>query len=65
MKQLDLKLFWLYDNVEQKIISPIFTLTEQMPADILTKVLPKIKVELFSKMIGLTNTKNIDNKISV
>jgi len=37
MKQLDLKLFWLQDNIEQKLISPTFTQMDQMPADILTK----------------------------
>src|SRR5882672_4031623 len=47
MKQLDLRFFWLRDNVERNLISPTFTRTEQMPADILTKALPKVKVELF------------------
>jgi len=62
MKQLDLKLFWLHDNVEQKLISPMFTRTEQIPADILMKVLPKVKIQLFSKMMGLTNIENTDSK---
>jgi len=64
MKQLDLKLFWLRDNVEQGIISPTFTRTERMPADILTKPLPRVKIELFSKMIGLTNIENTNYETS-
>jgi len=60
MKQLDLKLFWLHDNIEQKLILSTFTQTEQIPMDILTKALPKVKIQLFSKMIGLTNIKDTD-----
>ena len=55
MKQLDLRFFWLRDNVEWKKISLEFTRTEQMPADILTKALPKVKIELFSRMMGIMN----------
>jgi len=43
MKQLDLKMFWLHNIVDQKIISLEFACTEHMPADILTKALPKVK----------------------
>ena len=64
MKQLDLKLFWLCDNFEQGLISPTFTQTEQMPTDILTKPLPRVKIELFSKMIGLTDIGNTDHEVS-
>ena|SRR5882724_11484511 len=61
MKQLDLKTFWLRDIVDRKIISPEFTRTEHMPADILTKALPKVKIDLFSKMLGLSDTKTSTN----
>jgi len=37
---------------------------EQMPMDILTKALPKVKIKLFSKMIGLTKTENNNHEIS-
>ena len=62
MKQLNLKLLWLLDNVEWKLISPMFTRTEQMPVDILTKALPKVKIQLFSKMMGLTNIENTNSE---
>jgi len=54
MKQLDLIFFWLHDMVECDTIAPAYTPIEQMPADILTKTLPKVKVNIFSKMLGLT-----------
>jgi len=62
MKQLDLKMFWLHDVVDRKIISPELIWTEHMPADILTKALPKVKIDLFSKMLGLSNTKGHKHK---
>ena len=64
MKQLDLKFFWLYDNIEQRKISPEFMQIEQMPADILTKALPKVKIELFSKMIGISKAETTQHEQS-
>src|SRR5882724_10928506 len=64
MKQLDLKMFWLCDIVDRKIISPEFTWKEHMPVDILTKALPKVKIQLFSKMLGLLDTRRTKHKQS-
>jgi len=58
MKQLDPKSFWLCDAVECNIIIQSYMCTDQMPADILTKPLPKFKVDAFRKMLGLTKLNN-------
>jgi hypothetical protein len=39
--------------VEKELINPIYLQTNDMPADILTKALPKPKVENFRTMLGL------------
>ena len=45
MKHLDLRFFWLRDQVKARVLVPHFVGTENMPADILTKALdiPRIK----------------------
>lgn len=53
MKHLDLCFFWLRDAVETGAISILYIPTAEMPVDLLTKPLPKVKVEQFRKMIGL------------
>ena len=53
MKQLDLKFFWLHDVVEHNVITPSYTHMDQIPTDILTKPLLKVKVDVFNKMLGL------------
>jgi hypothetical protein len=53
MKHLDLRFFWLRDAVESDAISISYIPTAEMPADLLTKPLSKVKVEQFRKMIGL------------
>jgi hypothetical protein len=53
MKHLDLSYYWLQDMVEKELINPIYLQTNDMPADILTKALPKPKVEKFRIMLGL------------
>ena len=53
MKHLDLRYYWLRDVVDAGTISPIYTPTNAMPADLLTKALPKAKVEEFRHMMGL------------
>jgi transposase InsO family protein len=53
MKHLDLCYYWLRDMVEKEAIDPIYLKTNDMPADILTKALPKPKVERFRVMLGL------------
>ena len=53
MKHLDLCFFWLRDAVEAGTIEPVHLRTDEMPADLLTKALPRVKVELFRRMMGL------------
>jgi hypothetical protein len=53
MKHLDLRWYWLRDVVEDGLISPQFIPTAEMPADLLTKPLPRVKVEICRKMMGL------------
>jgi hypothetical protein len=53
MKHLDLRYYWLRDEVEQGVISMIYCPTERMPADILTKALPLGKVKECCGMLGL------------
>ena len=53
MKHLDLRFFWLRHAVDAGIITPEHLRTDSMPADLLTKPLPRAKVELFRRMMGL------------
>ena len=53
MKHLDLCFYWLRDKVEQGYIEPVYLQTDQMPADLLTKPLPRVKVMLLRKLMGL------------
>ncbi|KAJ3474146.1 hypothetical protein NLI96_g12626 [Meripilus lineatus] len=47
MKHVDLRLHWLRDMVESGYISPVRLSTHDMPADLLTKALPRVKVQQF------------------
>jgi hypothetical protein len=53
MKHLDLRYYWLRDAVEAGLIAPQHIRTEDMAADILTKPLPRAKVEICRKLMGL------------
>lgn len=53
MKHLDLRWYWLRDVVEDGLITPQFIPTAEMPADLLTKPLPRVKVETCREMMGL------------
>jgi hypothetical protein len=53
MKHLDLRLYWLRDEVEKGNINLIHLRTDEMPADIMTKAMGRIKVGEMVKMIGL------------
>ena len=53
MKHLDLRFYWLRDVVESGEIVPHFIGTEAMPADILTKALPRERVVACGEMLGL------------
>jgi hypothetical protein len=57
MKQLDLRFFWLRDEVEACRIAPKFIRTKEMPADILTKALPCKSVVHCKEMLGLEEIK--------
>jgi hypothetical protein len=53
MKHLDLKYYWLRDEVEAGTISPVYIPTTDQLADILTKALPRVTVEKFRTLLGL------------
>ena len=53
MKHLDLSWYWLLDIVDKDIISSHFISTSDMPADLLTKTLPRVKVQHFCSLLGL------------
>ena len=53
MKHLDLRWYWLRDNVESGALKPVHLSTNDNVADILTKALPRAKVELFRAGLGL------------
>ena len=54
MKHLDLKFFWLRDEVSvKKTLCTMHCPTDFMPADILTKPLPLVKVKKACSMLGL------------
>jgi len=53
IKHLDLRFYWLRDVVESGQISVVHILTAKMPADLLTKSLTQVKVELCREMLGL------------
>ena len=54
MKHLDLRYYCLRDAVEGGVISVFYCPTDQMPADVLTKALPLVKVKMCCKLLGLT-----------
>ena len=53
MKHLDLSYYWLREKVAMKKIEPVHLATDNMPADLLTKPLARVKVEKFRSMMGL------------
>ena len=53
MKHLDLRFYWLRDEVEKQNIHVVHLPTDQMPADILTKALGRVKVLDMIDMLGL------------
>ena len=56
MKHLDLDYHWLREKVEMKAIAPVYLQTDEMPADLLTKPLPRVKVEQLREAMGLMNS---------
>jgi transposase InsO family protein len=55
MKHLNLCFHWLRDQVQLNTLIPIYLPTEDMPADLLTKALPKPQVIKLRSMMGLVN----------
>ncbi len=53
MKHLDLRFYWLRDEVEKGRIKMAHLATDLMPADILTKALGRVKVGEMVEMLGL------------
>ena len=53
MKHLDLRFYWLRDMVELGSIRVKHLRTEDMPADLLTKPLGRLKVNNLRHMLGL------------
>jgi hypothetical protein len=53
MKHLDLRFYWLRDEVERGTIHIAHLRTDEMPADVLTKPLVRVKHEGFVEMLGL------------
>ena len=55
MKHLDLCFYWLRDKVQSHVLQPLYLPTEDMPADLLTKALPRPQVVKLWSMMGLVN----------
>ena len=53
MKHLDLRFFWLRDEVAGGTLSPLFIPTADMAADLLTKPLERVKVDRCRKLMGI------------
>jgi hypothetical protein len=53
MKHLDLRYFWLREKVAQRAIQVGYVPTKDMPADLLTKALPRESVERHRRAMGL------------
>ena len=53
MKHLDIRYFWLRDEVEAGNIAPVYIPTSDQVADIFTKALPRAQVEKFRDLLGL------------
>jgi hypothetical protein len=54
MKHLDLWYFWLHDEVAKGHLSAQYIPTADMAADLLTKPLAHIKVQMACQLLGLT-----------
>jgi Reverse transcriptase (RNA-dependent DNA polymerase) len=53
MKHLDLRFYWLRDEVDKGVINVVHLPTDEMPADVLTKALGRVKVGEMVDMLGL------------
>lgn len=53
MKHLDLRFYWLREKVADRTITVEHLPGKEMPADLLTKALPRPLLEYFRRMMGL------------
>jgi hypothetical protein len=53
MKHLDLRFYWLRDEVETGSIAPSYVPTGENAADLLTKALDRVKLQYLRSMFGL------------
>ena len=53
MNHLDLRHYWLRDTVKAGLIDVKYISTKYMPADILTKTLPRATVKEMRELLGL------------
>jgi hypothetical protein len=53
MKHLDLRFFWLQEAIDTEQLQVQYLPTSDMPADILTKALPRVLVEQHRQSLGL------------
>ena len=53
MKHLDLRMFWLRDQVEAQIIAPEYVPTQDMAADIFTKALAPVALVRCRSLLGM------------
>ena len=53
MKHLDLRFFWLQDQVQEGVMAIKYIPTAEMVADMLTKALPRVKVDELQRKVGL------------
>lgn len=60
MKHLDLRWYWLRDVVDAKQIMPNYVPTNEMVADILTKSLPREKVQRCRGGMGLEGLEELE-----
>ena len=53
MKHLDLRYYWLRDEVHKGRIAGVHLRTDRMSADILTKAMGRAKVDTMVQLLGL------------
>ena len=53
LKHVDLRWHWLRDVIEAGYIDPVHLSTDDMPADLLTKALPRVRVQYLRRLMGL------------
>ena len=52
MKYIDIQHYFIREKVEEKKIELVYYSTDEIVADILTKSVPRDKLQIFSKQMG-------------